>query len=122
MDLNSILTIVGIVVLLGVAGASVFAIMKLREVLGMMDTKVEPMLDDLGSKLGTAKQVVAQSEDLMREVNITMDSLDVTLVELDEKLDKAVSIGNQIVGAPETVSTITKSASSAVKSAVFPNK
>ena len=103
MDMNSILTIVGIVVLLGVAGGCMFGVLKIRQLLGMLDTKIEPKLDDVKAKTAALKPAVAQVDGLMGQVNLTLDALDVELLKVDDKLD-------QLSGITDKVSTVTENA------------
>ena len=101
MDMNSILIIVGIVVLLGFAGGCVFGIIWFRELLGKMDTKVEPKLNEVKQVTTGLALAAGQSEDLMKSVNVTMDSLDMTLVDVDEKLVKLKRVTGTVIAAGE---------------------
>ncbi|MDO4400158.1 MAG: hypothetical protein Q4D27_04315 [Coriobacteriia bacterium] len=103
MDMNSILTIVGIVVLLGVAGGCVFGVLKIRQLLGMFDATIEPKLNDVKTKTAALKPAVAQVDGLMGQVNLTLDALDVELLKVDDKLD-------QLSGITDKVSTVTENA------------
>ena len=101
MDMNSILIIVGIVVLLGFAGGCVFGIIWFRKLLGKMDTKVEPKLNEVKQVTTGLALAAGQSEDLMKSVNVTMDSLDMTLVDVDEKLVKLKRVTGTVIAAGE---------------------
>ena len=118
MDMNSILIIVGIVVLLGVAGGCVFGIMKLRQVLGLMDTKVEPKLDEIRKITGGLVPAVEQAEGVLQSVNVAMDSLDTTLVEVDGKLAQIKQLSGMAIAAGEAGSQIAQQTKATVKDKV----
>jgi hypothetical protein len=118
MDMNGILIIVGIVVLLGVAGGCVFGIMKLRQVLGLMDTKVEPKLDEIRKITGGLVPAVEQAEGVLQSVNVAMDSLDTTLVEVDGKLAQIKQLSGMAIAAGEAGSQIAQQTKATVKDKV----
>ena len=118
MDMNSILVIVGIVVLLGVAGGCVFGILKVRQLLADMDAKVDPFLDDLKVKTGALKPAAEQLGPLMQQVNVTLDALDMTIVDVDGKLDAAANLTHTISGTMETADNAVSQAKSSVKASV----
>ena len=115
MDMNSILIIVGIVVLLGVAGGCVFGIMKLRQVLALMDTKVEPKLNEIRKITGGLVPAVEQAEGVLQSVNVAMDSLDTTLVEVDGKLAQIKQLSGMAIAAGEAGSQIAQQTKATVK-------
>ena len=118
MDMNSILIIVGIVVLLGVAGGCVFGIMKLRQVLALMDTKVEPKLNEIRKITGGLVPAVEQAEGVLQSVNVAMDSLDTTLVEVDVKLAQIKQLSGMAIAAGEAGSQIAQQTKATVKDKV----
>ena len=118
MDMNSILIIVGIVVLLGVAGGCVFGIMKLRQVLALMDTKVEPKLNVIRKITGGLVPAVEQAEGVLQSVNVAMDSLDTTLVEVDVKLAQIKQLSGMAIAAGEAGSQIAQQTKATVKDKV----
>ena len=115
MDMDSILAIVGIIVLLGVAGGSLFGALKVRQAINAMDTKLDPKLDELKVKLDGLKPAVAEVGPLMESVNITLDSLDMTVVEVDGKLEQLKGITGTVVGVSETVPEVVGDTKDAVK-------
>lgn len=119
MDLNSILIIVGIVLLLGVAGGCVFGIMKIREIIGMLDTKVSPKLDEVKQITEGLKPAVAQSEGLLQSVNVAMDALDVTLLDVDDKLNQISSLTGKVTGVLEAAPEAAGKAKSSLKAKLF---
>lgn len=114
--MDNILVIVGIVVLFGVAGGCIFGVMKLQGLLKMMDTKVDPMLDDLKAKTEALKPAVAQVAPLMESVNVTIDALDVELVKIDQKLDDLQALTGKVSNVMETAPEVAAEAKRAVKS------
>ena len=118
MDMNGILIIVGIVVLLGVAGGCVFGIMKLRQVLALMDTKVEPKLNEIRKITGGLVPAVEQAEGVLQSVNVAMDSLDTTLVEVDGKLAQIKQLSGMAIAAGEAGSQIAQQTKATVKDKV----
>lgn len=122
MDLNSILIVVGIVVLLGVAGGCVFAALKLRQALGMLDTKVEPKLDEVGAKLSALKPAVAQTGELMQRVNVTLDALDVEIVKADAKLDQLAALTGKVSDVAQTAPEVARGVGSTLKESLLPKR
>ena len=118
MDMNSILIIVGIVVLLGVAGGCAFGVMKLRGILTKMDTKVEPKLDEIKKVTGGLVPAVGQVEGLLQSVNTAMDALDATLLEVDGKLAQIKQISGMAIAAGEAGSQIAQQTKATVKDKV----
>lgn len=101
MDMDSILMIVGIVLLFALAGACIFAVVKLRGLINTIDTELNPKLDDLKVKVEGLKPVAESAGPLMESVNVTLDSLNVELVELDGKLNTVSNVTGTIIGVGE---------------------
>ena len=118
MDMESILMIVGIVVLFGVAGGCVFAIIQAKGLLRKMDTELEPKLDELKVKTGALALASKQSEALMESVNVTLDSVDIELVELDGKLNKLAGITGTVTNVMEAVPEAAGQVKTSVKTQV----
>ena len=118
MDMNSILIIVGIVVSLGVAGGCLFGVMKLRKALTLMDTKVEPKLNELKKITSGLVPAVGQAEGIFRQVNVTMDALDQTLLDVDDKLGQIKNISSTVIATGEAGSKVAKNTSATVKGKV----
>lgn len=115
MDLNSILTIVGIVVLLGIAGGCVFAILKLKQLLDSFDSKIVPELDKLKATTESLKTVAAQADDIMGKANIALDSLNVELVNADDKLAQLAALTGKVTDASEAAGAAKNNVKGAVK-------
>ncbi|MDO4891040.1 MAG: hypothetical protein Q3963_06715 [Coriobacteriaceae bacterium] len=119
MDTNSILIIVGIVVLLGVAGGCVFAILKVRQLINKFDTQIDPMLDKAMKTTANLKPAVAQVEGLIQHVNILIDAAHIEVLNVDEKLDKLAGITGTVSNVTETVPKVIEDTKSTVKSRMF---
>ena len=119
MDMNGILIIIGIVVLLGIAGGCVFGVLKVREALVTLDTRIDPKLDDLKAKTEALKPAVAQVEGLMQSVNVTLDALDMTIVEVDGKLEQLSNLTSTVAGIGEAIPQAAESAKTSVKASLL---
>ncbi|MDO4532855.1 MAG: hypothetical protein Q4C36_03950 [Coriobacteriia bacterium] len=115
MDTNSILLIVGIVVVIGVAGATVFGVIKLRELLGKMDTEYAPKLNELKEQTAAVAVACEQAGPIMDSVNVTLDAVDTELVNLDEKLDKVSNLTGGIVGTAKAIPEVASEAKETIK-------
>ena len=116
MDTNSILVIVGIVVVLGVAGATVFGVIKLRELLVKMDTEYSAKLDELKEQTAALARASTQASAIMESVNVTIDAADLELVKLDGTLNKISNVTGGIVGVGKAVPEIASEAKETIKS------
>ena len=115
MDTNSILLIVGIVVVIGVAGATVFGVIKLRELLGKMDTKYAPKLNEVKEQTAAIAVACEQAEPIMGSVNVTLDAVDTELVKLDGTLDKVSNVTGGIIGTVKAVPEVASEAKETIK-------
>ena len=118
MDMGGILPVIGIIVLLGVAAACVFAVVKLRQALDAMDTKVAPALDNLKATTGKLREASVHVGPLMQDVNVMLDSVDVEVVKLDEKVAELQGKLHMVSSAIEAVSGMADHAKSTVKKAL----
>ena len=122
MDMGVILPVVGIIVLLGVAAACVFVALKLRQALVAMDTKVAPALDNALATTGKLREAAVHAGPLMQDVNVMLDSIDVEVVKIDEKVADLQGKLHMVSGAVEAVPEVTSKAKSTVKKALPWNK
>ena len=105
MDITGILTIIGIVVMLGLAGGFAFGALKVKQLNAKLDSQVAPKLDDLHGKLGNVKAACAQADPLMQSVNVALDALDVEVVKADGKLNQLKGLTGKISGVVEMLPT-----------------
>ena len=122
MDQNSILVIVGIVLVLGATAGCVFAIIKLRDILQKMDTTVSPKLDEVGKTLTAIKPAVAKSGAIMESVNVAFDAVDATILDIDETIAKVAGISGKVIHVVETVPVALDNANQSVKDKIFKRK
>ena len=122
MDMGVILPVVGIIVLLGVAAACVFVALKLRQALVAMDTKVAPALDNALATTGKLREAAVHAGPLMQDVNVMLDSIDVEVVKIDEKVADLQGKLHMVSGAVEAVPEVASKAKSTVKKALPWNK
>lgn len=116
MDTNSILVIVGIVLVIGVVGATIFGIMKLRGLLVKMDTEYAPKLDELKEQSAALALACEQAGPIMDSVNVTIDAVDLELVKLDDTLNKVSRVTGGIVGTAKAVPMVAAEAKETIKS------
>lgn len=119
MDPN-ILSIILAIALLAVAGAAVFAIIKVRSLIDTLDTTVAPKLDEAKTVTEGLKAATEQAGPLMESVNVMMDSADMMILDLDDKLAQVSNITGTVVGAGETASKAVSGAKTSIANRLAP--
>jgi hypothetical protein len=118
MDMNSILIIVGSIVLIGVAGGCIFAALKVRGLIRTFDTRVDPMLADMKAKTAAIKPAAEQVSGIMQQLNVTIDAAHMTVLDLDGKLEKLSGMTGKVTYVLETAPETAKGVAGAIKRAL----